>query len=67
LEKWRKSLSVKNIQDEFLQLFEKSTGSDLMTVHKHRREEEPSCIKWLESTEEGHNKNQWLGVESSNI
>lgn len=58
---------MKNIKDEFLQLSEKRIGSVLITVHKYCREEEASCIKWLESTEEGHNNNQWLGVESSKI
>lgn len=58
LENRRKSLIVKNIKDEFLQLSEKRIGSDLITVHKYCREEEASCIKWLESTEEGHNKNR---------
>lgn len=58
LEKWRKSLMMKNIKDEFLQLFEKRIGSDLITVHKYCREEAASCINWLESIEEGHNKNQ---------
>lgn len=50
---WKnENLILKNIKDSFLQLSEKRTGCDLITV------EEASCIKWLETTEEGHNKNQ---------
>lgn len=56
---WKnENLILKNIKDSFLQLSEKRIGCDLITVHKYCRKEEASYIKWLETTEEGHNKNQ---------
>lgn len=58
---------MRNVKDEFLQLFEKMIESDLIAVHKYIHREEVSQIKWPESSEEEHNKNQGLDLESKNI
>lgn len=39
---WMKSLIMRNVKDEFLQLFEKMIESDLIAVHKYIHREEVS-------------------------